>query len=100
MRVFVGCLLLIGLSGCATASAIRLGAAQTRPAVPWEKVAVYREASQVPGKYVEVGLVHSTGAWGYSGEGTMYNSMKKSSFWMMQAFTASLWLGISAYICS
>ena len=79
MRVLVGCAMLFGLVGCATTSAVHLGAQQARPTVPWEKVAVYRDSSQVPGEYVEVGLLHATGDWGWSGEGTMYNSMKKAA---------------------
>lgn len=79
MRLFVGCALLLGLLGCATTSAVHLGVDQGRRAVPWEKVAVYRDASQVPGRYVEVGLLHTTGDWSLSGEGTMYNSMKKAA---------------------
>lgn len=67
-------------SSCATTSAVRLGDTQTkRPPVPWEEVVVYRVASQVPGNYDEIALLHTTGEWGWSSEGTMYDSMKKKA---------------------
>ena len=65
--------------GCASTSAVKLGTGTNREPVAWEKVAVYREASQVPGRYEEVALLNSKGQWGWGNEGTLFNSMKKSA---------------------
>jgi hypothetical protein len=77
-------LLLLGLSlcfliSCVSTSAVRLGGTATRPAVTWDKVAVYRTADQVPGKYEEIGLLVSTGASGWTTEGGMWKSMQKKA---------------------
>lgn len=77
----VACVLvMIFAAGCATTSAVRLGDTHvTRAPVPWEDVVVYREASQVPGDYDEIALLHSTGDWTWSNESTMYDSMRKKA---------------------
>ena len=72
-------LLLLAITGCASTSAVKLGTGSTRVPVAWESVAVYREASQVPGRYEEIALLNSKGQWGWGNEGTLFNSMKKSA---------------------
>jgi hypothetical protein len=46
----------------------RLGNPPERPKVALDKVAVYRTAAQVPGKYDEVGLLTSNGSSGFTSE--------------------------------
>jgi hypothetical protein len=77
-------LLLVGLTlcfliSCVSTSAVRLGGSTVRPPVPWDKVAVYRTADQVPGKYEEVGLLVSTGSTGWTTESGMWKSMQKKA---------------------
>ena len=64
------------LSACVSTNSARLGTAMIRPVVDPEMVAVYRVASQVPGKYDEVALLNSTGMTGWTNEAGMLNSMR------------------------
>jgi len=66
-------------SACVTTNAVRLGMVANRPSVPWKDVVVYRTADQVPGKYVEVALLVSTGSSRWTNETQMWNSMMQSA---------------------
>lgn len=77
-------LLLLGMGicfliSCVSTSAVRLGSGTARPPISWDKVAVYRTADQVPGKYEEVGLLVSTGSAGWTTESGMWKSMQKKA---------------------
>jgi hypothetical protein len=76
-------LLLISLSliSCVTTKAVTLGAPTNvqRQPVPWDKVAVYRTAEQVPGKYEEVALLVATGDSLWTSEGGMWKSLQKKA---------------------
>jgi hypothetical protein len=50
-----------------------------RAAVPPTSVALYRTASQGPGKYEEVALLHSSGPATTTNEPQMYESMKQKA---------------------
>jgi len=80
-RMMATAILLLALLGvgCVSTQALRLGNAPTLPAVPKEQVVVYRSAEQVPGKYIEVALLTSTGSANYTSEGSMFDSMKKKA---------------------
>lgn len=80
-RNTVAAMLLLSLLGvgCVSTQALRLGNTPTLPAVPKEKIVVYRSADQVPGKYVEMALLTSTGSANYTTEGGMFESMKKKA---------------------
>lgn len=68
------------LSACVTTNASRLGTAtQNRPAVFAKDVALYRIASQVPGRYEEVALLNSSGDSGFTNEAKMFESMKEKA---------------------
>ena len=70
---------LIVASGCVSTNATRLGDGLTRPPVPSSSVAIYRMASQVPGRYEEVALLNSKGESGFTNEAGMFNSMRKKA---------------------
>ena len=78
-RLFCAALVCLAMAGCVTTSAVRLGTVANRPIVPWKNVAVYRTADQVPGKYVEVALLVSTGSSRWTNEAQMWNSMMQSA---------------------
>jgi len=67
------------LVSCVTTSAVKLGGDQNLPPVPWEKVAVYRSADQVPGQYKEVGLLVASGDSLWTSEGDMWKSLQKKA---------------------
>jgi hypothetical protein len=70
----------MGLAGCVTTNAAMLGTATAnRPPVAVDHVALYRIASQVPGRYEEVALLNSSGDSGMTDEATMFQSMKKKA---------------------
>ena len=52
--------------GCTTSSSTLLGPSKPRPAIAPERVAIYRTAEQVPGKYVEISLISTTQQWAYA----------------------------------
>ena len=67
------------LAGCVTTTSTMLGDATKGGIIPVESVKIYRVASQVPGPYEEVALLHSTGSTDYTDETTMYASMKRAA---------------------
>lgn len=73
------CVMLI--ASCVTTKAVKLGTATVaqRPAVEWSKVAVYRSADQVPGKYEEVALLAATGESMWTSEAGMWKSLQKKA---------------------
>jgi hypothetical protein len=79
-RAAFAALLLLSLSACVTTNASRLGSASTdRPVVEPERVALYRVASQVPGRYEEVALLNSKGDSNWTDEARMFDSMRKTA---------------------
>ena len=50
-----------------------------RRPIYWDKVAVYRTAEQVPGKYEEVALLIATGDTMWTNEGNMWKSLQKKA---------------------
>lgn len=77
--IIIWCILI--LMACVSTKAVKLGANPTsqRPPVPWEQVAVYRTADQVPGKYEEVALLVATGDAIWTSEAGMWKSLKKKA---------------------
>ena len=69
----------LGFTACVSTQATRLGTAQIRPAVSPDKVAIYRNAAQVQGKYEEVALLTSTGNYQTTDEEGMYKSMREKA---------------------
>jgi hypothetical protein len=69
------------LVSCVSTKAVRLGTSNVaqRPAVPWNQVAVYRTADQVPGKYEEVALLAATGESLWTSEAGMWKSLQKKA---------------------
>ena len=68
------------LAGCVTTSAAMLGTSATaRPMLPPEQVALFRVASQVPGRYEEVALLSSVGDSDVTDEAEMFASMKEKA---------------------
>lgn len=51
----------------------------TRAAVPANQVRIYRTATQVPGRYEEIALLHSAGETGWTDERKMMESMRKKA---------------------
>lgn len=68
------------LSGCVTTNAAVLGTqTEARPPVLPANVALFRFASQVPGRYEEIALLNSAGDSGFTDEAKMFMSMKKKA---------------------
>jgi hypothetical protein len=67
------------VAACVSTNAMRLGTAPIRPPVPEDRVAIYRTADQVPGKYEEVALLNSTGHYSMTNEEKMFKSMRKKA---------------------
>jgi hypothetical protein len=67
------------LIACASTSGVKIGTGPTRPALSWDKVAVYRSADQVPGKYEEVALLVYSGDSVWSSERGMWKSLQKKA---------------------
>lgn len=68
------------LSGCVTTNAAVLGTqSEKRPALLPADVALYRFASQVPGRYEEIALLNSAGDSSFTDEAKMFMSMKKKA---------------------
>jgi hypothetical protein len=78
-RLSVALCVVASLTGCVTTNATRLGTGAPLAAVPVESVAIYRTASQVPGKYEEVALLNSKGESSWTDEAAMFKSMKKKA---------------------
>lgn len=66
----------LGLAACVVTNATMLGSAKPRTPLTAAEVAIYRTADQVPGKYEEIALLHSSGDSGFTDEPKMYESMK------------------------
>jgi hypothetical protein len=78
-RIALATCLLVSLTSCVTTNATRLGTGTALPPVPMESVAIYRTASQVPGKYQEVALLNSKGESSWTDEAAMFRSMRKKA---------------------
>jgi hypothetical protein len=78
-RFATACFLVAGLTSCVTTNATRLGTGTALAPVPVESVAIYRTASQVPGKYQEVALLNSKGESSWTDEAAMFRSMRKKA---------------------
>lgn len=73
-------LFIILLSACVSTKAVKLGTATAiRPPVPWSKVAVFRSADQIPGKYEEVGLLMATGDTMWTSEAGLWKSLQRKA---------------------
>ena len=70
---------MLSLTACVTTNATRLGTGTPLAPVPVESVAIYRTASQVPGKYQEVALLNSKGESSWTDEAAMFRSMRKKA---------------------
>lgn len=64
---------------CVSTNAMRLGAGPVRAPVPEDRVAIYRTADQVPGRYEEVALLNSSGHYSMTNEEKMFKSMRKKA---------------------
>ena len=78
-RLTLAVCVIASLTGRVTTNATRLGTGAALPPVPMESVAMYRTASQVPGKYQEVALLNSKGESGLTDEAAMFRSMRKKA---------------------
>ena len=67
------------LGACVSTQAVRLGSNEIRPPIAPDRVAIYRTASQVPGKYEEVALLSSSGDYNMTNEEAMYRSMREKA---------------------
>lgn len=72
-------ILAVSCIACVSTSAVRLGVAVARPPVAWQNVAVYQAAADVPGAYVEVAMMVSTGESLMTNEAQMWRSMQKKA---------------------
>lgn len=81
--LLLGLSLVVGFCSMAclrSTKGIALGTAtSTRPKVPWDKVAVYRSAADVPGKYEEVVLLESTADTLWTTKAGMWKSMRRKA---------------------
>ena len=81
MRTIGSKILLVGfatmLAACVTVQSTRLGASVIRPPVSPDQVAIYRTASQVPGRYEEVALLDASGDYAYTDEEQMFAKLRK-----------------------
>lgn len=68
---------LIFLTSCVSVNSTKLGTSSYRQPVPADKVAVYRTADQVPGKYEEMALLNAKGDSTWSSESGMFKKMKQ-----------------------
>ena len=64
---------------CVSTQAVRLGTTAARQPVSPDKVAIYRTAELVPGRYEEIALLSSSGDQSFTSEGQMYDSMRKKA---------------------
>jgi hypothetical protein len=66
--------------GCVSVQVTPIGSVTTsRPEVPTNEVAIYRTASQVPGKYEEVALLTATGDYDLTDEAQMYEAFRRNA---------------------
>lgn len=78
-RLSLALLALLAVTRCVTTNATPLGPPTKRPALTPEQVVLYRTAAQVPGRYEEIALLHSSGDASFSDEAMMYQSMRKKA---------------------
>jgi hypothetical protein len=74
--LFVGLVILVG---CVTTRSVQLGEYEQRAAVPWQSVAVYRTADQVPGPYKEIALITAKGDSIMTGQASMWKSIQRKA---------------------
>lgn len=78
-QLMAGSLIFAAVTACVSTQAVRLGSGPVRPPVPPDKVAIYLDAKQVPGKYDEVALLSSSGDAAMTNEEKMYKSMREKA---------------------
>jgi len=78
-RLFITILAALVMASCVMTTAVQLGDQAKLPPVPWEQVAVYRTADQVPGQYREVAFLSSKGSTMWTTEGGMWKAMQKKA---------------------
>lgn len=71
--------LVLPICACVTTTATRLGLSPVRPPVPEAAVAIYRTASQVPGRYEEVAILTATGDYAATDEEKMFRSIRRKA---------------------
>ena len=64
---------------CVSTQSVRLGSGEIRPPIAPDRVAIYRTAQQVPGKYEEVALLTSKGDYQMTNEEAIYKSMREKA---------------------
>ena len=74
-----GTLALLALSACVTVHSTRLGAGVIHAPVPPDRVAIYRNAQQINGRYEEVALISAAGDYSYTNEEQMYAKMREKA---------------------
>lgn len=70
---------LILLVGCVQVDVTQLGRAVKRPPLQPNEVAVYRSASQVPGKYEEVAILTGSGDYELTSESEMHSKFRQTA---------------------
>lgn len=71
---------LLLMLGCVSVQVTPIGKGTAgRPPVPTNQVAIYRTASQVPGKYEEVALLTATGDYDMTNEAQMYEAFRRNA---------------------
>jgi len=71
--------MVLSVAACVSTQAVRLGSGEIRPPVAPDKVAIYRNADQVKGKYDEVAILESKGDYQMTDEEKMYKSMREKA---------------------
>ena len=80
LRFVLAAGLLLSMTACVTTNATFLGSTSgQRAAVPADRVALYRVASQVPGQYEEIAMLNSAGNSSSTNEAQMYESMREKA---------------------
>lgn len=72
-------LVLVVFCGCASVDITRLDESLDFPAIPVENVQVYNGASQVPGRYVEMALLHVPGDSPYLSDGEIEKMRERAA---------------------
>lgn len=70
---------LLATTACVSVQSTRLGAGAIRPPVSPDRVAIYRNAEQVSGRYEEVALLSAAGDYAYTSEEKMYEKMREKA---------------------
>jgi hypothetical protein len=79
LNCVISLIFLILLTSCVSVNAVKLDPNTKLPPVPPDQVVIYRTADQVPGKYIEIALLHATGDSLWTNEEQMYNSLRKKA---------------------